>query len=320
MPTTLEQDLEKLDTLAYHRREYSEGDLRRYHALLRKKGRAALAALDLIYRWMLVPSTIWPLHIQDVFGACLTSLEAGNPLDADMLFLLKMLPEPPSENVCTVVAEHEHLVQFGSYESLVEKIEKYDFIEKEAQRNQVLLREWKSIKAHWDVTRYVDQKGIIRRSLTGERNIRPQFSIDWNDANHRFQAAFDAFCIRWTLYGMKGDKPLTMKLSVNLTALGTMIFIPAYWSLDGKRDIIWSKVNKLHRARSLKKQGASLAKGVEDRRGYAVKLRELDAEVKRLGLRGEKKINFLFKGLNWDLGTSPKRLSLLRREFPEEFL
>lgn len=76
---------------------------------------------------------------------------------------------------------------------------------------------------------------------------------------HRFQAAFDAFCARWNLYGMQGDKPLTLKLSVNLTPHGTMIFIPAYWSFDAKRDMRWGAVKKLHSARALKKQGEGLA-------------------------------------------------------------
>ncbi len=36
---------------------------------------------------------------------------------------------------------------------------------------------------------------------------------------------------------MRGDEPLLMKLSVNITPHGTMIFIPAYWSFDAKRDV-----------------------------------------------------------------------------------
>jgi hypothetical protein len=115
---------------------------------------------------------------------------------------------------------------------------------------------------------------------------------------------------------MQGDKPLTMKLSVNLTPHGTMIFIPAYWSFDAKRDIRWDAVKKLHGARSLKKQGEVLTEGLEERRANAAKLRELDAEVKRRGLRGDKKHAFLCEGLGWVADTSAKRISLLRKAFP----
>ena len=96
-----------------------------------------------------------------------------------------------------------------------------------------------------------------------------------------------------------------------------MIFIPAYWSFDAKRDVSWAAVKKLHGARALKKQGEALTEGLEERRANAAKLRKLDEEVKRQGLRGEKKHEFLCGGLGWVADTSPKRFSLLRKEFPD---
>jgi len=316
MPSTLKQDLEKLDALAYHRREYSHSDLRRYHALARKKGSAVPVELDVLHRWMLVPLTLWPLNIQDIFSACLDTLEAGKPLDSDMVFLLQSLPKPPSEKVCRIVAEHEHLVQKGSYESLINTQAKFDSIERDAIRDPELVGAWNALKKQCDVTKFADHKNVIRRSLTTERNFRQTFSVDWKEPWHRFQAAFDAFCARWDLYGMQGDKPLTMKLSVNLTPHGTMIFIPAYWSFDAKRDVRWAAVKKLHGARALKKQGAAMSEGLEERRANAVKLRQLDEDAKELGLHGEKKHKFLCNGLGWVVETHPKRLSLLRKEFP----
>jgi len=313
MPSTLKQDLEKLDALAYHRREYSQADLRRYHALGRKK--AVPAELDILHRWMLVPLTLWPLNIHDIFCSCLDSVEAGKALDSDTIFLLQSLPEPPPEKVCRIVAEHEHLVQKGSYESLINTQAKFDSIEREAIRDPELVGAWKAIKKRWDVTKFADRKGVIRRSLTTERNFRQAFSVDWKDPQHRFQAAFDAFCARWDLYGMQGDKPLTMKLSVNLTPHGTMIFIPAYWSFDAKRDVCWAAVKKLHGARALKKQGEGLAEGLEQRRADAAKLRKLDAEAKRLKLKGDACHAFLCKGLGLVEATDPKRLARLRKEF-----
>jgi hypothetical protein len=47
----------------------------------------------------------------------------------------------------------------------------------------------------------------------------------------------------------------------------------------------------------------------------AEKLRRLDKEALRLGLKGEKKHEFLCAGLGWDPSTSPKRISRLRAEF-----
>ncbi|MFZ4778941.1 MAG: hypothetical protein ACOYM3_26545 [Terrimicrobiaceae bacterium] len=315
MPSTHKQDLEKLDALAYHRREYSQDDIRRFHSLRRRRGRKPLALLDVLHHWMMVPITLWPLNIHDVFHACLDSVEAGRQLDEEMLFLLGALPEPPGDEVCRIVAAHEHLVQHGSYESLIKTQAKFDSIEKNAMRNPDLIREWESIKKQWDISQFANTKGILRRSLTGERNLRPQFKVDWSKPRHRFQAAFDAFYSRWNLYGMQGDKPLTMKLSVNLTPHGTMIFIPAYWSFDAKRDVRWAAVKKLHGARALKKQGAGLAEGIEQRRADAEKLRMLDAEAKRLKLKGDACHAFLCNGLGLVEATDPKRLARLRKEF-----
>ena len=126
---------------------------------------------------------------------------------------------------------------------------------------------------------------------------------------------FDAFCLRWNLYGMQGDKPLLMKLSVNVTPHGTMIFIPAYWSFDSGRDVRWSAVTKLHRVRSAKKQGAVLAEGTEHRLAMAIKLKKLDREAARRRLRGHKRHAFLCEELGLDPRTDPKRLTRLRREF-----
>lgn len=318
MASALKQDLEKLEALAYHRREYSEADLRRYHVLVRKTGAVVPGEISILHQWMLTPITLWPLNIQHIFCACLTALEAGEALDSDMVFLVQSLPGLPSEKVCKVVAEHERLVQKGRYESLIKTQTKFDSIERAAMRDPELNRAWKEFKKRWDVRKFADYKGVIRRSLISERNFRPSFSVDWKDPVQRFQAAFDAFCARWNLYGMKGDRPLTMKLSVNLTPHGTMIFIPAYWSFDAKRDVHWPAVKKLHGARALKKQGEALTEGHEERRANAAKLRKLDAQVKSLCLRGDKKHKFLCDGLGWVIETSPKRFSLLRKEFPSE--
>lgn len=318
MPSTLKQDIEKLDALAFHRREYSEDDLRRYHALIRKKGRKALAPLAPLYHWLFIPFTLWPLNVHDVFIACLDTIEVGKPLDAEMRFLLNFLPDPPSGEVCKIVTEHELGVQQGSYDKFLAKPEKYGFCESSALQNPGLLRDWEAIKSRWDVSKFANAKGIIRRTLTGERNLRPRFKVDWSNPRQRFQAAFDAFCARWTLYGMEGEQPLLTKFSVNLTPYGTMIFLPAYWYFDSARDVNWPEVMKLHRAKPSRKQGAVLAEGVEQRRADAAKLKLLDAEAKRRKLKGEARHDFLCKSLGKDPRTDPKIFARLRKDFSDQ--
>lgn len=315
MATRLRQDLERLDALAFHRREWSESEIRRYHETRRHKGVAAVEALEGLYRWMFVPVTLWPFNIHDVFAACLAQVSAGKLPDKDMRLLLEVLSAPPSEEVCAVVARHEHDVQRGHYEELVTTTAKFEATEKAAALDPRLNREWKRIKELWDINSYRDHKGVIRRTLGAERNLRESFSVNWKKRAARFQAVFDAFCLRWNLYGMQGDSPLLMKLSVNVTPYGTMIFVPAYWSFDSKRDVRWNAVMKLHRARALKKQGPVLTAGIEQRRARAEKLRVLDREATRLRLRGEKRHAFLCKGLGLVERTDPKRIIRLRNEF-----
>jgi len=156
---------------------------------------------------------------------------------------------------------------------------------------------------------------VIRRTMGTERNLRPEWPNRLSGPEAAFQTAFDAFCMNWNLYGMLHDEPLLLKLAVNLTPYATMIVIPAYWSLDPKRDVRWGEIARLHRARARQRQGAALKEGKEHRRKQVLKLGELDAEAKRRGLRGELKHAFLCEGLGWVPETSAKRLSRLRTEF-----
>jgi phosphatidylserine/phosphatidylglycerophosphate/cardiolipin synthase-like enzyme len=87
---------------------------------------------------------------------------------------------------------------------------------------------------------------VIRRTMATERNFRPWFSVNPRQAGEVFRAAFDAFCLRWNLYGMQNDEPLLLKLAVNITPFGTMTHIPSYWSLDPKRDIRWDAISAVH--------------------------------------------------------------------------
>lgn len=116
---------------------------------------------------------------------------------------------------------------------------------------------------------------------------------------------------------MQDDKPLLLKLAVNVTPYGTMILVPSYWSFDPKRDIRWDAIASLHRVRVPRRQGAVLAEGRAERMKLAEKLLRLDEEAHQLGLKGEKKHAFLCAGLNWVPGTSGRRISRLRAEFKE---
>ena len=315
MKAALDADLAKLKPRAYRRAAWAQPTLRRYHETAPQLGGATARRMRALYEWMFVPPTIWPFHVQDVLADCLSQLEKRKQLSPRQRLLIELLPPPPDDTICNSVAEHEHAVQQGTYEHLVKTPEKYRQNELAISTDPELRRQWSRIKAAFDVTRYCDHKGVIRRTMSAERNMRPAFTVNSGRADDLFRAAFDAFCLRWNLYGVQGDTPLLLKLAVNLTPSGTMILIPAYWSFDPKRDIRWSAVARLHRARVSGRQGAALAEGVEERMQSAKKLRTLEIEARRLGLKGAKKHEFLCNGLGWVAETSPKRISRLRTEF-----
>lgn len=313
---SLAADLKRLKPRAFHRAEWAGDVLRRYHLVVRKLTAAAVQQIQPLYLWLFVPPTLWPFNVEDALGDCLTILERGKCLSARQRLLIDLVSEPPDETVCEAVAQHEHLVHKGAYENAVKTQAKYEQTELALCAAPEFHRQWRRIKKAFKVAAYRDHKGVIRRTMTAERNLRSAFSANLRDRDELFRVTFDAFCLRWNLYGMQRDKPLLLKLSVNLTPYGTLIHIPAYWSFDPKRDIRWGEIAKLHRIRVPHRQGAALAEGLAQRMQDAKRLRRLDKEAVRRGLKGDAKHEFLCAALGWHLGTSPKRLARLRSEFP----
>src|ERR1022692_642943 len=293
----------------------AEEVIRRYHSVASTLKDGEALPIGGLYEWLFVPPTLWPFNVQDVLEDCLAALEKGKRLNSRHRLLIELLPEPPNETICTAVADHELHVQKGTYENLVKTQAKYAQNELAINTDPELRRQWARIKAAFDVQAYRDHKGVIRRTMGAERNLRPYFSVNLRRRDDVFHAAFDAFCLRWNLYGMQNDDPLLLKLAVNLTPYGTMIHIPAYWSFDPKRDIRWDAIASLHRARVPGRQGSALAENLADRMKAAEKLLHLDKEALRLGKKGEEKHEFLCDGLGWDPRTSPKRINRLRAEF-----
>lgn len=313
--SALKLDLERLDTRAYSPRRWSEEVLRAYHRVTRSLKGHDGDRLRKLHDWVMVPLTLWPIEMCDALRDSLAEWNSNKVLTEPQRLLIDLLPEPPDETACKIVARHEQQVQTGAYENLLGNAAKYAQMEAVLKANPEFQTHWARIKLAFDVKRFADRKGVIRRMLITERNLRPEWPNRLPGLRGEFQPAFDAFCMHWNLYGMQHDEPLLLKLAVNLTPFATMIVIPAYWSFDPKRDIRWSEIARLHRARARHRQGAALKEGKEHRRKLALKLEKLDAEASRLRLRGEGKHTFLCEGLGWVPETSTKRFSRLRTEF-----
>ena len=240
----------------------------------------------------------------------------GKRLTKEMRLLLDLLPSLPGETAITATEEHERAVQIGNYEQLIRAQHKFDHIETALARNPAFKADWGAIKARFAVKRYENHKGIIRRRLIGERSMRTDWGFQWRRPADRFREVFDVFCQKWNLYGMNRDRPLLMKLTVNLTPFGTMIFIPAYWSFDPKRDLNWRAITSLHKARGVRKQGPKLGASQLSQREEADKARRLWTSAGKLGLRGEARASWVMKELGWDARTDPRTLRRLRAAKP----
>ena len=107
---------------------------------------------------------------------------------------------------------------------------------------------------------------------------------------------------------MQGDRPLLLKLTANLTPFGTMIFIPAYWSFDPKRDLNWRAITALHKARDVPKQGSKLSANQSAARLESVRARRLWKEAGARKLRGEARISWMRKKLGKDMRTDERQL------------
>ena len=314
----LNSDLKRLKSRAYGVADWASDVLQRYHEQVEILSKEDAAALARLHRWIFVPLTLWPFSVTDMLNECLRECETGQAISQSLRLVTELLPDVPDETVCEAVAEHERQVQRGNYENVVNTHAKFAQAEMALRSEPGFQNDWQRIKENFDVEPYQDHKGVIRRTMGAERNMRPEFSVNMKQPGETFRLAFDAFCLRWNLYGMMHDEPLLLKLAVNVTPHGTMIIIPSFWSLDPKRDIRWEAVTKLHRLRVPKRQGAALTEGLAERMAQAEKLRELDVEAKSRKLRGESKHRFLCQRLGLVEETSPRRLSRLRKEFPKK--
>ena len=311
--STLEADLKLLGSRAYDLASWAEAPLRRYHAIAPFLKGIQADLMHRLHAWSLVPLTLWPFSITDLMTACLDTLEEAGRLPDSLRLVIELLPETPQSEVCEAVAQHERQVQRGNYEDVVNTQAKFAQAELALNADSAFQKDWQCIKAAFDVSVHQDYKGVIRRTLGAERNMRPEFAVNLERPHEEFRLAFDAFCLRWNLYGMQHDDPLLLKLAVNVTPHGTMILIPSFWSFDSKRDMRWEAINRLHRLRVKGRQGAALAEGLAERMAQAAKLRLLDAEAKAKKLRGAARHRFLCQGLGWVEDTDAKRLQRLRK-------
>lgn len=316
MKSQMQQELKRLEGLAFKRTAACGGLVNRFHSLpaLAQK-HPDYTLLGKAYHWLFVPYSLWPIDICGLVTRLMDEISAGRRSNKQMQLLVEMLGPIPSQKEQDSVAAHERDVQVGNYEKLISAQHKFDLMEDILSQRTDFKADWELMNACFTVDKYRDKKGIIRRQMAQERNFRSRdFSFRWRTKKEQFRLAFDAFCHKWVLYGMEGEKPLLLKLSVNVTALGTMIFIPRYWSFDRKRDLEWPAIIRLHRSRDVHRQGAKLTKNQIDRHRESKQASRFWNQATAAGLKGDRRNSWVMGKLGWDARNDARQLRRLLKE------
>lgn len=300
MEFSLQEDLAKLGRLAFKRQIKLEALLRSIHkAMLRSPTESERACLVTIRSWLLAPYTLWPVDFSTLGMHVVGLLREGSSIPADLHFTLDRVRVLPSNEEQNAVAEYERLVERGRYEEWQKAEARKKFLGERRRllRDPAFKDEWLELKRLFKSAEPRLGDGIIRRTMVQERNFRTNWEFLPDDKVRRFQIAFDAFCHRWRLYGMEGDKPLLLKLTVNLTAHGTMIVLPAFWSFDRRRDLQWDVIMELHKARGVRRQGSKISASSEATEAVHRKAARLWMRSERLGLHGQQRVEWTFSQL-----------------------
>lgn len=271
--------------------------------------------VETLYQWLFVPETLCPFNVSVLLKRAWVVLREEGTLPKAIRLGVRLLGEPPAEKIQRVAAEHEKHADQGKFEDFYSASSKYTNRKRFQRDCRELQADWSEIKRLFDVRKY-EVDGVVRRVEVLERGIRPLWEFKWGSRFDRFHVIFDAFCQKWNLYGMKGDKPLLLKLSVNLTPFGTMVFIPAYWSLDPKRDLKWERITALHRARGVERQGPKLDASKLQNLIDAPRTQKLWKESLKRGLKGDERKLWVKKELGWSEDTDSSRLYRLLRIKP----
>jgi hypothetical protein len=190
-----------------------------------------------------------------------------------------------------LIRESEALVHEGRYEFYLRAQEKYDEYQFYLEQSEEFRKEWTLLKNMFPEAIAGDR--VINRSLIPERNWVRGVGAQFTTKSQRFQALFDFLCWKYYLWGMRGDTPLLLKTSVVFTPFGTQLFIPGYLSFDSKRDLDFSKVMRLHRARGIARQGPGFSVGRRELAELKRKAKAADKEAREMRLKGDRRYQFI---------------------------
>lgn len=221
--------------------------------------------------------------------------------DAEAHLLADLLLESAEEGACglnrleladaAAVRASEQLVLEGGFENYLLQPDKYQEYVVRLREHVGFQRDWQQLCRHHPMQ--TAATGILHRRLIPERNWERGPGAEFVTADQRFQAAFDLFCWKYYLWGMQDGVPLLLKPSVVFTPYGTQIFIPGYLSFDARRDLDFSRISQLHKARGITRQGPAFSPGRIETAEKKKRAKSAKQEAVAKGLKGEARYAYI---------------------------
>ncbi len=266
------------------------------------------------FSWLIAPFSSWPVDFLGLSKIVQSRVKRDLPLDDEIKFLLRLVKDLPSDRAQEVIGEYEHKVQHGAYDHLLQDDSKYRIRLKELLEDPEFHADLAMIRKLYDLTKFQSKnsKKILRRTLVCERNIRLNFLFRWRTEKQRFERVFDCFCWKWSLYGLEDMTPLLMKVTMNPTANGTMIFVPDWMSLDFWRDLAHSHITEIHMCRDILRQGVKFNESREQNRIFGPLVFAADEECKTLGITGRARLDHIIEKAGLSPQISDRQIRRLR--------
>ena len=253
------------------------------------QGKAPFVARPQTYALQLQKALLGEIEVDSPKIAAIVSLCGRNIENGLCGFNTFSIKEPQ------IVQEADSVVYSGAYEQYLTELgrTKYKEFEESLLHSEEFKQDWELIKKLYP-KRIEENKGrIIHRRLLNERSWDRAGGVRFDTPEDEFTAVYELFCWKYYLWGMKDDTPYLQKPSVNITPLGTQIFIPAYMSYDTKRDFDHKKIGRLHKARGVRRQGYAFSESRAEKKKLSALALQAKQKGKEQGLKGDKLYQFI---------------------------
>ena len=282
-----------------HRERYGSTFRALYEAEYSAPDPVSRQHLAFVRKWLLVPASVWPIDFCGFGKHLVWEIKNGRSLSRRVELILRMVRRFPSKAAQAIIFEHENESSSGDYGRFFKSSAKFESLQHAKEIDPLFLEDLQALHDEFNIDKkqYRDADGIIRRSLVLERNRRPDdfYITSLDEEEQEFQLAFTAFCFEHNLWGIIGNKPLLLKVSVNPTPYSVLLEIPCYLLPDFRRDFNYTAIARLLESLGAEGLGDKRARNDRERLDLALRVWQAALQAEANGLKGEDRICFITK-------------------------